>query len=395
MFGCKKSKIALFFVWVFAVSVLAAAPRLQSKLLLPEKIYAVPGIESNIYYDNIFHTHNPANYSFEFLCKKGNNGEKRWYYMPRKGDEGTYDVTLRVWDDDGVVAEAKSQLIVTPADAGKDKEFSLMIVGCSGIAMYNAYPTHVYNLFRQPGNPKLTMVGETGPGWPDKIGEIRHEGYGGWSFLTFTTSGRIRGKSPHMRENPFWNFQTKSLDFAAYFKKNNGGKAPDIITVTLGGNDTFSGKDDTIEKIISGVKQRAVTFFTALRKAAPNARIAIVMPYYIAASQDAFGYNYGTAGNRWQFKKNYRAYMLMMLALAKERKDLKLDVVLTSGATDNENNVTIHKIAPNARNKAVKIKRIGNALHPLPAGYQQSADVFYCWVKYIYHQQKAEKLPGK
>ena len=80
MFGCKKSKIALFFVWVFAVSVLAAAPRLQSKLLLPEKIYAVPGIESNIYYENIFHTLNPANYSFEFLCKKGNNDAKRWHY---------------------------------------------------------------------------------------------------------------------------------------------------------------------------------------------------------------------------------------------------------------------------------------------------------------------------
>ena len=81
MFGCKKSKIALFFVWVFAVSVLAAAPRLQSKLLLPEKIYAVPGIESNIYYENIFHTHNPANYSFEFLCEKGNNDAKRVFNL--------------------------------------------------------------------------------------------------------------------------------------------------------------------------------------------------------------------------------------------------------------------------------------------------------------------------
>jgi lysophospholipase L1-like esterase len=284
-------------------------------------------------------------------------------------------------------------LIVSPADAGKDKTLSLLIVGCSGIAMYHAFPKHVYDLFQTPGNPKLAMIGENGPGWPDKIGNVRHEGYGGWSFKNFTTRGRVRGKSkrPHMRENPFWNFQTKSLDFPGYFKKNSGGKAPDIISVTLGGNDTFNGKDETIHEIIAGVKKSAIIFFTALRKAAPEARIAVVMPCYIASSQDAFGYNYGSTQTRWQFKKNYMAYIKMMLALVKERPDLKLDPVLVTGAIDNENNGTIYPMIANARNKTMRVPRQANALHPKPHGYQQSADAFYGWIKYTLHQKTDKK----
>ena len=180
----KLTKNVLMLALMLTSLLLSGAPGMQDKLILPEKIYAVPGIESNIYYAQIFRTINPANYSFEFVCKKGNNEAKRWHYTPKKGDEGSYDVTLRVWDDDGVVAEAKSQLIVTPADAGKDKNLSIMIVGSSCISMFHAYPTHIYNLFKTPGNPKLTMIGENGLRDKDKkLGAIRHEGYGGFYSL--------------------------------------------------------------------------------------------------------------------------------------------------------------------------------------------------------------------
>ena len=385
----KLTKNVLMLALMLTSLLLFATPKMQDKLILPEKIYAVPGIETNIYYANIFRTINPANYSFEFLCKKGNNDAKRWHFTPKKGEEGTYDVTLRVWDDDGVVAEAKSQLIVTPADAGKDKNLSIMIVGSSCISMFHAYPTHIYNLFKTPGNPKLTMIGENGPRDKDKkLGEIRHEGYGGWSYHTFITKGRVRGKSANMRESPFWNFKTQKLDFAEYFKKNTNGKAPDLVTVSLGGNDMFRAQDATMKEHVAGVKKNMITFFTALRKVAPDAKVAIVLIDYSATSQDAFGYNYGSTQTRWQFKKNYAAFIKMVQALVKEKPELKLELVLLNGAVDNENNGHIYRMNANARNKATKVLFQANALHPKPHGYQQGADAFYCWMKYMLHRDE-------
>ena len=57
---------------------LTAAPRLQDRLQLPEKIYAIPGIECNLYFENLFLTINPANFAFEVKCTKGRCDEKRW-----------------------------------------------------------------------------------------------------------------------------------------------------------------------------------------------------------------------------------------------------------------------------------------------------------------------------
>ena len=66
------------------------------KLLLPKKIYASPGIECNIYFDNIVTVINPANYVFEVNCETGRNDAKRWRFTPRKEDAGTYKWSLRV-----------------------------------------------------------------------------------------------------------------------------------------------------------------------------------------------------------------------------------------------------------------------------------------------------------
>ena len=207
--GFSTMKTKLLFILLcsfFGGMFLSAAPKMQDRLIMPEAIYAVPGIETNIYYRNIFLTINPKNFIYDVKCKKGRCDERRWRFTPKKEDVGTYDLSLKIYDDYGLVAEGKSKLIVSPADAGKGKNISLMLTGSSSVSMLQAYPTHIYNLFKTPGNPTLTMVGEAGPGWPDKLGDIRHNGFGGWSFATFTGPGRkrIAGRS-NMRENPYWN----------------------------------------------------------------------------------------------------------------------------------------------------------------------------------------------
>ena len=105
-------KKTLFAALFFLAAVLAAAE--DVRLLVPEKIYAVPGVEMNVYFNNIVTVINPANYVFDVDCKKGRNDLKRWRFTPRKEDVGTWEWKITVIGSSGVVAEAKSELVVVP-----------------------------------------------------------------------------------------------------------------------------------------------------------------------------------------------------------------------------------------------------------------------------------------
>ena len=96
------------------------------KLFIPEKIYAVPGVEMNVYFSNVVTVINPANYIFDVDCPKGSNGLKRWNYVPADNEVGSYPWRIRVIGSSGVVAEARSELVVVPRDAGKDKKIEVI-----------------------------------------------------------------------------------------------------------------------------------------------------------------------------------------------------------------------------------------------------------------------------
>ena len=61
----KKSSLL---ICMFLCSIVCAAENV--KLLLPERIYAVPGVEINVYFQNIVTVINPDNYVFDVDCKK-------------------------------------------------------------------------------------------------------------------------------------------------------------------------------------------------------------------------------------------------------------------------------------------------------------------------------------
>lgn len=61
------------FFWI-----VLAAKKNWVRLLLPEKIYAVPGIECNLYFDNIVTVVNSEDFIFEVTCEVGRNDQKRW-----------------------------------------------------------------------------------------------------------------------------------------------------------------------------------------------------------------------------------------------------------------------------------------------------------------------------
>ena len=146
-------------------------------LQLPPAIYAVPGVESCIYFDNVVLTVNPDNYVFDVTCAKGRNDQKRWRYVPAKTDKGTFPLKLRVYSCRGLEAEGETRIIVTSADAGKDKAPAILVIGDS-LTAAGIYPTRIEALMKANGHPQVKMLGLRGT-------KGRHEGYGGWRWDTF------------------------------------------------------------------------------------------------------------------------------------------------------------------------------------------------------------------
>ena len=141
-------KIALFMLSMLVLSVCAAEPKLkkQDKLLLPENIYAVVGNECNIYFKNVFLAINYNNYVFDVDCKVGRNDLKRWRFTPEAKHGGkTFPLTLKVYDcENTLVAESTTNGHVAPADAGKNKKITILMVGDS-LTNHTVYPARCTN----------------------------------------------------------------------------------------------------------------------------------------------------------------------------------------------------------------------------------------------------------
>ncbi len=351
------------------------------RLLVPERIYAVPGIETNIYFNNIVTVVNPANYVFDVDCKKGRNDLKRWRFTPEKSDVGTWKWKIRVITESGVAAEAESEIVVVPQDAGKGRKISMLIMGASYIGA-GVIPRQVAERMAAPDNPEFRTVGTRGKG----IG--LHEGYGGWGWRSFLTRWGYTGKSkndgmhpdrPVGFNSPFI-FAGKDgagvFDLNRYFRQNNGGKIPDAVSFQLGMNDVFSAKDDTIAertaKSFEGM-EKLIAEFRKLRPA-PELFVCAGIP---GADQDGFGRSYACGQTSWQYRKNLDFYIR---ALQKKSRELNFHLVPMYINLDTENNYPIQKQPVNADNPQT-VDRRNNGIHPASSGYRQMGDTLYCCLK--------------
>ena len=64
-------------------------------------MFAVPGVETNIYFDNVVLTEKPDSYRFQVTCDIGKAEEKRWTLLPTAAEVGDHPLTLVVCDSSG------------------------------------------------------------------------------------------------------------------------------------------------------------------------------------------------------------------------------------------------------------------------------------------------------
>jgi len=360
----------------------------EIQLMLPEKLHAVPGVPANIYFDNTVLVINPANYAFDITCRRGTQLTDRWTFNPKPDDIGNHPLVLEVRDQQNtLIARASTTIEVVNPEAGKDREISMLIMGDS-LTNATVYTQQVFERCQSKdrGNPKLKLFGTRDTG----IEGVTHEGYGGWTAIRFATkySGVARGGPYRDNGSPFL-YKPKDpdglmlagqgdpdegaepvLDFGRYCKAFNNGKAPDFVTILLGCNDTFHGTPDDIDSRIDVMFEHYETLLKMIHTFNPDTKIGALLLVPAAATQNAFGANYGSGQTRWQYKRNQHRVVERMMQTFGDREDKNIYLVPAQLNLDCANNYPVDDAG-----------RQNNGVHPAPAGYRQIGDSIYAWLK--------------
>ena len=151
------------------------------------------------------------------------------------------------------------------------------------------------------------------------------------------------------------------------------------MTIFLGPNDIFSANDETIEATIDDTLSHYDRLVQVVRQAAPQTRVAAMLPVPPAASQDAFGANYAAGQTRWQYKRNQHRLVERMLASFAEREADGIYLVPTYINLDCQRNYPFEPVQADAAGEAAH--RQNNGVHPSAAGYRQIGDSLYAWLR--------------
>ena len=364
-------------------SAVPSVPSIDSlRMALPAELFAVAGVESNVYFDNVVLTLNPSNYSFDVTCPNGRQQTERWTWTPTDAEVGEVPFQLEVRDElNRLVSRGTSTINVVAAKPGKDRARVMLLVGDS-LTHASIYSQHLLDLSTKFGESELTLIGSHG--LEPKLGANRHEGYGGWTAQRFAThfSETARLGDYAKRGSPFLYKQadgTTKLNFKHYCNDANNGRFPDVVTFFLGPNDICSFNDDTI----AGGIESMLTYFDQLidmvHSASPSTRVGVMLPVPPAASQDAFGSNYGTGQTRWQYKRNQHALVRAMIERYGGRQAKGIQVIPTHANLDCVYNYPSEMVSPNAHADQ-KVVRQNNGVHPSVAGYRQIGETVFAWL---------------
>lgn len=336
---------------------------------LPSKIYAVSGLELNIYFDNI--VSNAENYNYNITCAKGKQMKRGYAFIPVDADAGTYDFVLDVLDNDGnTIKTVESSLIVTASTAGSGTTKTMILLGDSTV---NGTDIQIVNDFT--GDEMiLTTLGTRG------TAPALHEGRSGWSFQYYYGFASIADAV-----NPFYNPSSRSFD-ADYYFNNSGIAKPDWFFIQLGINDVFAITDDTeLNTKISSMVTQCNYMITSIKNASPATKIGIAITIPPNYSQDAFGKAYGCGQTRNRYKYNNMKWVERLIEEydSKENENIYLVPIFTNLDTVYNMGFEEQQIPVNARNEQFKYWQptANGGVHPVESGYMQLADVYKAFIK--------------
>lgn len=369
------------FLWLAWMAVapgsLAQSPvpgAFDPRLTLPSRLHAVVGDPIGIEFANtVLGTPDQMlRLTYQVTCDIGLSDLERWSLTASPEQAGLHRLRLAVrWGEDGpVLAEADTTIHVVPGDAGQGKELSLLLIGDS-LTHASLYPNELHRLLAREGNPRVRFIGTHQPA--AALPEVRHEGYGGWTWARFQT--QYDPKSPvegRVTTSPFLFPPEKEggppvFDLGRYFQERGEGRVPEYIVILLGINDCFGAPAEDpagVDKTIDAMLAHAETLLAALKNAAPRARIGLCLAPAPNARDGAFVANYQERYPRWGWRRIQHRLVQRQIAAFAGREKEGLHVIPTELGID-----TVSGYPEN------------NAVHPNAAGCAAIAAAIHGWLK--------------
>lgn len=404
---------------------------------IPQKFYLVVDDRFELFYRGALRKYNPYEHYVKATCDKGYTYNRYFTYTPKVGEEGEYELVLEVIDDNGEVIESAKTILVVNGYEKPRKKLNILCIGDSK-TVNGVWPYTVFERFEKIypgllnfiGKMKKEEVGYEGyGGWQWKTfcfdetesrtssvwvnvnnnlpSDFIHTKWINNNFewiLETICNDKLkfkRGKdnnlvNPKLEKtfvlkndknitltidnysysdaNPFWNNETKTIDFKHYIKENNF-PVPDIIFTFLTGNGLY----EPYSNQFLHHRKYARVFLEQLHKDFPEAMIGIMgveLPCVnggVTACYGASGYYHDWYGyavtvfnyDKWleelTYEDEYKSFMVY--------SDMKCQF-------DSENNYPYEMVKVNNRSQV--LEKIGiNGLHPSLDGYKQIGDAFY------------------
>jgi len=358
----------------------------QVRLILPKTIYAVTGVETNIFFDDVILSPNAKDYVFDILCAKGALFDDRWAYTPVAGEAGDFPLTLEVRDKTNAIVASGHATIHVKASAGAlGRPVTLLAVGDS-LTEASLYTQYLLELADHGNGPALHLIGSRGPNNSPAHGSNRHEGYSGWTAEAFVTRNGPLSRSGYFKGeetgSPFVYIEDgkQVLDFGRYCAEFNDHHAPDFVTFALGTNDIFRGTDETIDPLIDKILGYFDQLVDMVHTFNPSTKIGILLVIPPSSSQDGFRHYVDTERQtRWQYRRNQHRLVGRMIQHYDGRENENIYLVPTYLAIDDAHDFVLRPSEWSAENPE-QINRVIDGIHPSPVGYRHMGATIYAWM---------------
>ena len=392
---------------VLVAEVAFAAPTFT----LPNRIFAAPGLECNVYYSNVFDSSVPQAYAFQTYSKKGKSYRERWCWTPGKEDAGKdVEIVVNAWNDDGLVAACTTTVVVAKEPVDRTRKFVLSTFAAS--ASNGGYPQYMMDDMREAGFSGYKMIGTRHMPGRKGTDVAYYDGYGGYTCTAFLTQYKVseaeydnvqdaaereqlrslglpvkivKAWQQDLLRSPLVQFRNgkKVVDVAAWLQKVNGGEPADLVVISLGLNSIFNLKGEVPalrERIRTKLMPTYGQLADALKAVMPKAKFALTTQT-VGCGQDGFAANYGAGWNETQHRKILVAFNREIEAYAEaHRADGFVGCIPIHHGIDPVNSYHLVPVPASARSNT-KVERFNNAVHFGADGSRQVGDMLAAWLQ--------------